>query len=159
MKSLQSLTDLFKTHVIDAKQLDVWVEDGGLFSGQSSYVDGFEIEYTAIVFIQNATVKPDVLMLHLVNWLNKYDPERQEKGLAMPVFALDNLGNGKFDIKIKLDLQEEFTLQESEQGDWMQDGTRYECISEFAATVDEDSLDDLVYAIGHLDDLPCQNAP
>ncbi|NAW59489.1 MULTISPECIES: phage tail protein [unclassified Vibrio] len=156
MKSLQSLTELFKAHIIDASQLSVWAEDGALFCGQSQFVDGFEVEYTAIVFIQNATVAPHVLMLHLVNWLNRYDPHRQEKGLAMPSFALEHLGDGKFDIKIKLDLQEAFTLQACERGDWMQGDTRYDCVSEFSATVDEDDLDVLVYAVGHLEDLPCQ---
>ena len=158
MKSLQSLTDLFKTHVTDSNKLSVWAEDGGLFCSQSSYVDGFEVEYTAIVFIQDATIQPHILMLHLVNWLNRYDPDRQEKGLAMPSFALEHLGDNKFDIKIKLDLQEEFTMQESEQGNWMQDdGTRYECVSEFEAAAAPDELGELVYVVGHSDDLPCQN--
>ncbi|MGF1842262.1 phage tail protein [Vibrio clamense] len=155
MKSLQSLTDLFTTHITDSNKLEVWAEDGGLFCSQSSEVDGFDIEYTAIVFIQNATLQPEILMLHLVNWLNKYDPNRQEKGLAMPTFALENLGGGKFDIKIKLDLQEEFSMQANDNGRWLQGGVRCECVSEFEAAVEYDDLGELKYVAGHLDDLPC----
>ncbi|MCY9805322.1 phage tail protein [Vibrio scophthalmi] len=159
MDALQNLTTFFKQHVIDAKSLTVWAEDGAVFCGQSDVVDGFELEYTAIVFIQAATLKPHVLFMHLVNWLNKHDPERVEKNLPAPTFATEILDNGKCDIKIKIDLLESYSLEESEQGNWKQHDTRYDCISDFDLTVtttDEiDELHELVYFVGHTDDLPC----
>ena len=154
MKALQSLTDLFKSHVTDAAKMDVWAEDGALFCGQGADVDGFEIEYTAIVFLQSAKLEPQVLFMHLVSWLNKYDPERAEKGLPMPTFALEPLDKGAFDLKLKIDIREEFDLQENEQGNWKQGDTRYECVSGFEARADEDQLGELVHFVGHLSDLP-----
>ncbi len=154
MKALQSLTELFKKHITDAKNFSAWAEDGAVFSCQGDLVDGFEIEYTAIVFMQDVKVQPHILMMHLVNWLNKYDPYRQEKGLAFPSFATELLDKGRCDIKIKLDLREEFRLEPNEQGNWMQNGERYACMSEFAACVEEDELGELHLLVGHLDDLP-----
>lgn len=154
MKALQSLTDLFRQHLTDAKNFSVWAEDGALFSAQGDSVDGFEIEYTAIVFMQDVKIQPHILMMHLVSWLNKYDPYRQEKGLAFPSFATELLDKGRCDIKIKLDLREEFNLEPNEQGNWMQNGERYSCESEFTACAEEDDLGELQLLVGHLDDLP-----
>ncbi|MGI2871508.1 phage tail protein [Vibrio fluvialis] len=154
MKALQSLTDLFRQHVTDAKNFTVWAEDGALFCTQGDSVDGFELEYTAIVFMQDVRVQPHILMMHLVSWLNKYDPYRMENGLPFPTFATELLDNGRCDIKIKIDLREAFSLQANPQGNWQQHGERFECVGDFAARVDEDDLGELVLFVGHLDDLP-----
>ncbi len=154
MKALQSLTDLFKKHIVDAKHFDVWAEDGALFCGQDESIDGFEIEYTAIVFMQDVKVSPHIVMMHLVSWLNKYDPHRSEKGLAFPSFATELLDKGRCDIKIKIDLCEAYSLEPNEQGDWQQNGERFECVSEFESRVEEEDLGELVWFVGHLNDLP-----
>ncbi|EPR7547197.1 phage tail protein [Vibrio fluvialis] len=154
MKALQSLTDLFRQHVTDAKNFTVWAEDGALFCTQGDSVDGFELEYTAIVFMQDVRVQPHILMMHLVSWLNAHDPYRMEKGLPFPTFATELLDNGRCDIKIKIDLREAFSLQAHPQGNWQQHGERFECVGDFAARVDEDDLSELVLFVGHLDDLP-----
>lgn len=154
MKALQALTDLFKAHVTDSAKFDAWAEDGALFSAPSFRTTGFELEYTAIIFLQNVKVKPEVLMMHLVNWINKHDPERQEKGLAQPTFATEILDNGRCDIKIKIDLQETYELEEDANGNWQQDGIRYSSRSQFETTVDIDDLETLEYVGGHEDDLP-----
>ncbi|WP_075990075.1 phage tail protein [Vibrio fluvialis] len=154
MKALQSLTDLFREHVTDAKNFTVWAEDGALFCTQGDSVDGFELEYTAIVFMQDVRVQPHILMMHLVSWMNAHDPYRMEKGLPFPTFATELLDNGRCDIKIKIDLREAFSLQAHPQGNWQQHGERFECVGDFAARVDEDDLNELVLFVGHLDDLP-----
>ncbi|ENN6811068.1 phage tail protein [Vibrio fluvialis] len=154
MKALQSLTDLFREQVTDAKNFTVWAEDGALFCTQGDSVDGFELEYTAIVFMQDVRVQPHILMMHLVSWLNAHDPYRMEKGLPFPTFATELLDNGRCDIKIKIDLREAFALQANPQGNWQQHGERFECVGDFAARVDEDDLSELVLFVGHLDDLP-----
>ncbi len=154
MKALQSLTDMFRKHIVDAKHFDAWAEDGALFCGQDESIDGFEIEYTAIVFMQDVKVSPHIVMMHLVSWLNKYDQHRSEKGLAFPSFATELLDKGRCDIKIKIDLCEAYSLEPNEQGDWQQNGGRFECVSEFESRVEEDDLGELVWFVGHLNDLP-----
>lgn len=154
MKALQSLTDLFKQHITDDKNLFVWAENGMLSAAQGEHVDGFEIEYTAVVLVQNEQLSPDTLFMHVVSWLNKYDPERQHKGLAMPTFAVEPLDKGKFDFKIELDIREEFELIEDATGDWQQQGERYRCSSDFESLADEDDLGELVHFVGHTKDLP-----
>ncbi|PJC85299.1 hypothetical protein CSW98_15845 [Vibrio sp. HA2012] len=154
MKALQSLTDMLREHVCDAKSFDVWAEDGALLCGQDELVDGFDIEYTAIVFIQDVKIQPHILMMHIVAWMNTYDPYRQEKGLAFPSFATELLDKGRCDIKIKIDLQEGYSLKENESGNWMQGGERFDCVSEFQARTNKDDLGELILFVGHLDDLP-----
>ena len=155
MKALQSLTDLFRKHVTDAKNLTVWAENGAMFSTQSETVDGFDIEYTAIVDMQDVAVQPHTLFMHLVSWLNKYDPDRQGKGLPEPTFATELLDDGKCDIRLKIDLSETFALEEDEQGPWLQHGIHYRCDSDFEQAAKIDQLGELEYFAGHQGDLPC----
>ncbi|CAH6781737.1 conserved hypothetical protein [Vibrio chagasii] len=154
MKALQSLTDVFKRHIADEKHLLVWAEDGALFCTQGEAIDGFEVEYTGIVFVQDAKLNPSTLFMHIVSWLNQHDPLRPEKGLAMPTFAVEPLDNGRFDFKLKLDLCEEYRLVADEEGDWQQMGERYRCESTFERRAEEYELGELVYFVGHLEDLP-----
>lgn len=158
MKALQSLTDLFKKHIVDPKSFDSWAEDGAIFCTQGDDIDGFEVEYTAIIFVQNAKLNPDNLFMHIVSWLNKYDQHRSEKGLAMPTFAVERLDQGRYDIKIKLDIREEYNLIEDKNGDWKQAGDLFRCENQFEAAVDEDELGELIYFVGHENDMPCQNS-
>ncbi|WP_425628431.1 phage tail protein [Vibrio neptunius] len=158
MKALQSLTDLFKQHVVDANRFDAWAEDGAIFCTQGDEVDGFEVEYTAILFIHNAQLNPDNLFMHIVSWLNQYDQHRSEKGLAMPSFAIEPLDKGRYDLKLKLDIREEYSLVKDEQGDWKQADARFRCDNQFEAAANEQELGELIYFVGHENDLPCQNS-
>ncbi|WP_172562559.1 phage tail protein [Vibrio furnissii] len=154
MNALQSLTDLFRRYITDAASLDVWAEDGAVFSAQGVWVDGFELEYTVIIFMQNVHVAPQTVMMHLVSWMRKYDPDRLEKGLAFPTFAAEVLDGGCCDIKIRMDLRESYSLEQSHNGDWKQGEARYDCVSDFEPVVDPDLLGELVHFVGHTDDLP-----
>ncbi|OEF10363.1 phage tail protein [Aliivibrio logei] len=154
MQALQSLTELFSHHVTDAKSLDVWAEDGELLCTQGVLVDGFEIAYTVNINMTAVDVKPHILMMHLVSWLNKYDVQRDEKGLPPPSFATELLDKGLCDIKLKVDIQESYSLNENAQGNWKQEDTRYECVSEFAKAAIETELPPLKYIGGNDGDFP-----
>ncbi|MBB1312499.1 phage tail protein [Aliivibrio sp. SR45-2] len=154
MQALQSLTELFSHHVTEAKSLDVWAEDGELLCTQGSIVDGFEIAYTVNINMTAVDVKPHILMMHLVSWLNKYDVQRDEKGLLPPSFATELLDKGLCDIKLKVDIQESYSLNENAQGNWKQEDTRYECVSEFAKAAIETELPPLKYIGGNDGDFP-----
>lgn len=154
MKALQNLTQLIKQHVADAKHFDAWAEDGALFCGQGVEVDGFELEYTVIIFVQDTAIEPARLFMHLVNWLNKHDPYRMEKGLPNPTFATELLDKGRCDIKLKIDIREPYELTEDPNGPWQRGDTRFECVSEFSAIADQDDLGELVLFVGHEEDLP-----
>lgn len=155
MESLQRLTELFKKHVTDAKNLTVWAENGVMFSSQAEQVDGFTVDYTAVVDMQDVAIQPKALFMHLVSWLNKYDPERLSKGLPFPTFATQLLDDGKCDIRLKIDFSEAFSLEEDVQGDWLQNDIRYRCVSDFEQIADLEELGGLVHFIGHQGDLPC----
>lgn len=154
MQALQSLTELFSHHVTEAKSLDVWAEDGELLCTQGVLVDGFEIAYTVNINMTAVDVKPHILMMHLVSWLNKYDVQRDEKGLPPPSFATELLDKGLCDIKLKVDIQEAYSLNENAQGNWKQEDTRYECVSDFNIALIEADLPPLKYIGGNDGDFP-----
>lgn len=140
MKALQSLTKLFTTSVVDAKNVEVWAEFGEIGCTQGLSVDGFDIAYTVNINMSDVEVQPQTLMMHLVMWLNQYDIDRQSKGLEPPGFATQLLDNGRCDIKLKVDIKETYSLQESASGVWKQSGARFDCVSDFALAAIEEEL-------------------
>lgn len=157
MKALQSLTELFAYHVTNAANLEVWAEDGELVCTQGVLVDGFDIAYTVNINLSAVDVKPHILMMHLVSWLNQYDVERSEKGLPPPSFAIEPLDKGLCDIKLKIDIQESYHLSENARGNWKQDGARYDCVSGFEKAAIESELPPLEFVSGHDGDMPHAN--
>lgn len=157
MKALQSLTELFAYHVTDAANLEVWAEDGELVCTQGALVDGFDIAYTVNINLSAVDVKPHTLMMHIVSWLNQYDVDRSEKGLPPPSFATQMLDKGLCDIKLKIDIQEHYHLNENEHGSWLQEGVRYDCVSGFEKAVIESELPPLEFIGGQEMDLPHAN--
>lgn len=148
MKALQSLTTLFTKQVTDAGNLEVWAEDGELKCTQGNSVDGFDIAYTVIIAMSSVDVQPHILMMHLVNWLNQYDIDRAEKGLESPSFAVQLLDKGLCDIKLTVDIQESYELEENDNGNWLQAATRFECISAFQKAPTEQTLPPFKYLGG-----------
>lgn len=157
MRALQSLTELFAYHVTNAANLEVWAEDGELVCTQGVLVDGFDIAYTVNINLSAVDVKPHILMMHLVSWLNQYDVERSDKGLPPPSFATQVLDKGLCDIKLKIDIQESYHLSENALGNWKQDGARYDCVSGFEKAAIESELPPLEFIGGHEGDMPHAN--
>ncbi|WP_300173777.1 phage tail protein [uncultured Aliivibrio sp.] len=153
MKALQSLTDLFTQSVTDAKNVELWAENGQIDCTQGLYVDGFDIAYTVNINMSDVDIQPEILMMHLVVWLNKYDVDRETKGLEPPTFATQCLDNGHFDLKLQIDIKEAYSLEESATGVWKQGDVRHDCVSDFAIAVVEDELPALEFT-GPLGDLP-----
>lgn len=153
MKALQSLTDLFTKSVTDAKNVELWAEDGQIDCTQGLSVDGFDIAYTVNINMTDVDVQPEILMMHLVMWLNQYDVARESKGLEPPTFATQRLDNGRFDIKLNVDIKEVYSLEESATGVWKQGEVRLDCVSDFAIAVIEDELPALEFT-GPVGDLP-----
>ena len=153
MKALQSLTELFTQSVTDTKNVELWAENGQINCTQGLGVDGFDIAYTVNINMTDVDVQPEILMMHLVVWLNQYDVARESKGLELPTFATQRLDNGHFDIKLQVDIKETYSLEESPTGAWKQGDARHDCVSDFAIAAIEDELP-LLEFIGPAGDLP-----
>ncbi len=147
MKALQSLTDLFTRSVADAKNIELWAEDGQIDGTQGLGVDGFDIAYTVNINMSDVDVSPEILMMHLVVWLNQYDVDRESKGLEPPTFATQKLDNGRFELKLRIDVKESYSLEESEMGVWKQGDVRHDCVSDFALAAIESELPPLEFVI------------
>lgn len=153
MRALQSLTELFTQSVTDTKNVELWAENGQIDCTQGLNVDGFDISYTVNVNMSDVDVQPEILMMHLVVWLNQYDVARESKGLEPPTFATQKLDNGRFDLKLQIDIKETYSLEESATGIWKQGDARLDCVSDFAIAAIEDELPPLEF-IGSTGDLP-----
>jgi hypothetical protein len=151
MKALQNLTELFTSSIVDAKNVEIWAEDGTLECAQGLTIDGFDISYLVHVSMTEVNVPPEILMMHLVNWLNQYDVDRSTKGLDAPSFATECLDNGKFDLYLKIPIKEAYSLGENDTGIWQQGDTRFECTSDFALAAIESELPPLEL-VGAIDD-------
>ncbi len=75
-------------------------------------VDGFDIAYTVNINMSDVDVSPEILMMHLVVWLNQYDVDRESKGLEPPTFATQKLDNGRFELWLRIDVKESYSLEE-----------------------------------------------
>ena len=155
MQALKSLTEQFKSYITGPAHLSVSVPKGQLLCTPSAAIDGFEIEYTANIKIQNTHVEPQQLLMSLVSWLNIYDCERESKGLAAPSFDVSAQEEQGCDITINLTLREAFCLELNPQGQWQQNGLSYSLKSQFQAAVTQEELDHLIYVVGHTRDFPC----
>lgn len=153
MRALQSLTELFTSLIVDAKNIEVWAEDGEIECTQGLEVDGFDILYTVNINMSAVNIQPQILMMHLVAWLNQYDIDRALKGLAPPSFATERLASGNFDLKLKIDIKETYSLEVSDTGLWKQSGTLMDCVSDFASAALEDELPALEF-VGPGNELP-----
>ena len=154
MRALQGLTDLFIQHVADPKNVELWAEDGQLDCTQGLSIDGFDVAYTVKISMSDVDIQPHILMMHLINWLNRYDIGRANKGLPPPSFATQRLDNGKFDIALDVDIKESYSLIENPMGEWKSGDRLYSCISDFTSVVDCEELDTLKFVGGHENDLP-----
>ncbi len=154
MKALQSLTELFIRQVTDAKNVELWAEDGELKANPSDVIDGFDLLYTVHIALSQVEMAPEMLMMHLLNWLNRYDIDRADKGLSEPTFATQLLDKSRCDVKIVLEIKETYRLEPSPTGMWQRDGERFDCVSEFGAVEEWEDMDFLRYVGGHENDLP-----
>lgn len=154
MKALQQLTELFTTFVADAKNIELWAEDGELICTQGLLINGFDIKYTVIIDMSDVNIQPQTLMMHVVSWLNKYDVDRENKGLPLPSFATQLLDNGKCDIKMNVVIQESYSLEERAKGAWQQGEKRFDCVSDFALAQIEDELPPFEFVAESNGDLP-----
>ncbi len=69
------------------------------------------------------------------------------KGLEPPTFATQKLDNGRFELKLRIDVKESYSLEESEMGVWKQGDVRHDCVSDFALAAIESELPPLEFVI------------
>ncbi|EZP46972.1 putative tail completion protein R (Gpr) [Stenotrophomonas sp. RIT309] len=120
--------DSLRTHLMaavpglreSAERLLVFVEDGKL---QSSYQPGlsFQYQYTLALILTDYAGSPDSLMLPVLQWLTRHQPEL----LANPArrddigFDVDVLADNLVDVALKLPLTERVVVTTQPDGSFL----------------------------------------
>lgn len=157
MECLQKLTVHLIKNLVDKEELNAWAEDGELICSGHKVEDGFEIKYTCNFEMSDVKIKPMKLFMLVVSWLNKYTPERDSQNLLRPQFFTERLNNGRYDLGVKIEFQEQYNLVESESGEWIVGGVRMDLESDFYNLFDGEESEELKVFDSHTQDNKLQN--
>ena len=152
MEYLQSLSDYLIENIVDKDKLDAWAEDGDLAYSPHASEGGYEITYKANFEMSDVEVDPPRLFMLLSNWILHFVPEREAQGLANPEFFVERLANGRYDIGVKLDFIEQFTLVEDIDGGWLIGAKHYRLQSDIQTPFDTNAHGELLIFDSHKQD-------
>ena len=146
MKKLQELYDeIIKIEGVNKAKVLSWAEDiKPRFKG-TAVDDGFVINYTATFLIQsisqNNQVMERITMFLTTN--DRYDSE--------PVFNTDVMNNGKIDLQLQINLDEQGDFVPSEDGTWLVNGVTCDLIYQGFDVLGDSAIGDFDGA-GHVED-------
>lgn len=145
MKKLQELFDeIIKIEGVNKAKVLSWAEDiKPRFKG-TAVDDGFVINYTATFLIQaisqNNQVMERITMFLTTN--DRYDSE--------PVFNTDVMNNGKIDLQLQINLDEQGDFVPNEDGTWLVNGVTCDLIYQGFDVLDDTAIGDFDGA-GHVE--------
>lgn len=157
MEYLQKLTDHLIKNKVSKENLEAWAEDGELIFSSHEIESGFEIKYTCNFELSDVQLKPVQLFFIVSSWLGKYNPERQQQDLPRPLFFTERLSNGRYDLGVKIEFQEQYDLVEDPNGEWEIDGIRMNLRSDFYNLFDESGSEELTLVDAHTQDNSLEN--
>ena len=146
MKKLQELYDeIIKIEGVNKAKVLSWAEDiKPRFKG-TAVDDGFVMNYTATFLIQsisqNNQVMERITMFLTTN--DRYDSE--------PVFNTDVMNNGKIDLQLQINLDEQGDFVPSEDGTWLVNGVTCDLIYQGFDVLGDTAIGDFDGA-GHVED-------
>jgi len=150
MECLQQLTTYLKANGI--KNLESWAEDGEFFASYSTTSQGYEMRYTANFEASDTETDAPQMMMLIVSWLSRFNPERESQGLPSPRFFCEPLQDKKYDVGIKVEFIEGYVLQQDPNGDWKVNQERYTLQSQFSESLNLDDLGTLIIVDSHTQD-------
>jgi hypothetical protein len=157
MEYLQKLTDHLIKNKVGKENLEAWAEDGELIFGSHAIESGFEIKYTCNFELSDVKLDPVRLFFIVSSWLRKVNPERQGQNLPKPLFFTERLSDGRYDLGLKIEFQEQYDLVEDPNGDWEIDGMRMNLKSDFYNLFDESEFEELRLFDSHTQDNSLEN--
>lgn len=157
MEYLQRLTDHLIKNNVSKENLEAWAEDGELFFSNHAIESGFEIKYTCNFELSDVQLAPVQLFFIVSAWLAKFNPERESQGVARPLFFTERLSNGRYDLGLKIEFQEQYDLVEDPNGDWEIGGMLMNLKSDFYNLFDESESEELTLVDSHTQDNSLEN--
>ena len=145
MKKLQELYDeIIKIEGVNKAKVLSWAEDiKPRFKG-TAVDDGFVINYTATFLIQ-AISQDNQVMERITMFLSNADRYDSE-----PVFNTDVINNGKIDIQLQINLDEQGDFVPSEDGTWLVNGVTCDLIYQGFDVSGGDDIGDFD-GVGHVE--------
>jgi len=157
MEYLQELTKHLIKNVVDKEELNAWAEDGELIFSSHVIEGGFEVKYTCNFEMSGVKLEPIKLFFLVSSWLNKFNPERESQGLPKPLFFTERLSDGRYDLGLKIEFQEQYDLVEDPEGEWKVGGVRMNLQSDFHNLFDESEAEELSLVDSHTQDSSLEN--
>lgn len=152
MECLQSLSAYLIENIVDKANLAAWAQDGEIQFSPSVAEDGYELKYMCNFELSDVEVKPMRLFMLIANWVQKHNPDRDEQGLAAPLFFAEPLANNRYDLGVKMEFLEQIRFVKSDEGDWLVDGKKMALQSDFNDVFDTDNAGELIIFDGHTQD-------
>lgn len=145
MKKLQALFDeIIKIEGVNKAKVLSWAEDiKPRFKG-TAVDDGFVINYTATFLIQSISQDNQVMerITMFLTAADRYDSE--------PVFNTDVMNNGKIDLQLQVNLDEQGDFVPNEDGTWLVNGVTCDLIYQGFDVLGVDAIGDFDGA-GHVE--------
>lgn len=145
MKKLQELFDeIIKIEGVNKAKVLSWAEDiKPRFKG-TAVDDGFVINYTATFLIQSISQDNQVMerITMFLTLADRYDSE--------PVFNTDVMNNGKIDLQLQINLDEQGDFVPNEDGTWLVNGVTCDLIYQGFDVLDDTAIGEFDGA-GHVE--------
>lgn len=145
MKKLQELYDeIIKIEGVNKAKILSWAEDiKPRFKGTAAD-DGFVINYAATFLIQSIAQNNQVMerITMFLSAADRYDSE--------PVFNTDVVNNGKIDLQLQINLDEQGDFVPSEDGTWLVNGVTCDLVYQGFDVLDDTAIGDFDGA-GHVE--------
>ncbi len=157
MEYLQSLSDHLIKHICKKEELNAWAEDGELLFSPNNTEDGYEIRYRCNFEISDIELNPARFFMIIANWVQLYNPDRDTQGSLPPLFFVERLANGRYDIGLKIEFIEQMRFVLDEAGEWLVAGEKYSLQSDFQQPFSVSGAPELMIVDSHLQDNSLSN--
>lgn len=122
---------LTQRRLVLPEQLDSWAEQVTLplyWKPSEKGLHMGDMRYHAVIVLERFADNPARLMALVASWLEVNDPNREDDGLASPVFEIDQLDPDLADVELQLDFIEPQHLSESATGEIEVFGQRWDLV-------------------------------
>jgi hypothetical protein len=145
MKKLQELFDeIIKIEGVNKDKVLSWADDiKPRFKG-TAVDDGFVLNYAATFLIQSVSQNNQVMerITMFLTAADRYDSE--------PVFDTDVIHNGKIDLQLQINLEEQGDFVANENGQWLVNGVKCDLVYQGFDVLDDTAIGDFDGA-GHVE--------
>jgi len=138
MKKLQELYDeILKIKGVNKAKVLSWAEDIRPRFKSTNVDDGFAMDYTAM-FLMQSLEQDNQVIERITMFLTSADHYGSE-----PIFNTDVINNGKIDLQLQINLEEQADFVANENGEWLANGVASDLIYQGFDILDAENIGEL----------------